>query len=118
MKGKFKCDQIYKKDLRKRQVFMNNKSLENARIEILWLTSMIDTRTSMKGKYKKYNCPHCREGMDEGVLESPQHLMQCEAYLDLRRGLNPEEDQLDRPGYLRNVIKRRKELEVKLIRNI
>ena len=103
MEGKSKCDQIYKKDLRKRQVFMNDKSLENARIEILWLTNMIDTRTSMKGKYKKYNCPHCIEGIDEGVLESPQHLMHCGAYLDMRSGINPELDQLDRPGYLRRV---------------
>ena len=89
MEGKSKCDQIYKKDLRKRQVFIKDKSLENARIEILWLTNMIDTRTSMKGKYKKQNCPHCREGIDEGVLESPLHLMHCEAYLDMRSGINP-----------------------------
>ena len=114
MEGNSKCDQIDKKELRKRQVFMNDKSLENDRIEILWLTNMIYTRTSMKGKYKKYNCPHCREGIDEGVLESPQHLMPCEAYLDMRSGINPELDQLERPGYLRNVIKRRKELESKI----
>ena len=96
---------------------MNDKSLENARLEVLWLTNMVDTRTSMKGKYKKYSCPHCREGVNEGVLESPQHLMQCEAYRDLRKGINPEEDQLDRPSYLRNVIKMRKELESKLRSN-
>ena len=93
---------------------MNDKSIENARIEILSLTNMIDTRTSMKGKYKKYNCPHCREGIDEAMLESSQHLMHCETYLDMRSGINPELGQLDRPGYLGNVIKRRKELESKL----
>ena len=40
--------------------------------------------------------------------------MHCQAYIDLRQGINPEEDQLDRPGYLRGVIARRKELESKL----
>ena len=75
---------------------------------------MIDTRTTMKGKYKQYNCPHCSEGLNEKVLESPQHLMQCHAYKDLRLGINPEENQEDRPMYLRKVISRRKELESKL----
>ena len=114
MQGKSKCGQIYTRDLRKMQAFMLDKSLENSRIEVLWLTNMIDTRTTMKGKYKQYNCPHFSEGLIEKVLESPQHLMQCHAYKDLRLGINPEENQEDRPMYLRKIISRRKELESKL----
>ena len=75
----------------------------------------IDTRTTMKGKYnKKYNCPHCREGIKEGTLESPLHLLYCQAYSDLRQGMNPEQNYDERAVYLRKVIARRKELEGKL----
>ena len=115
MEGKSKCDKIYNQDLRKMQVFMQDKSLENARMEVLWLTDMIDTRSTMKGKYnKKYTCPHCQEGRDLGTIETPLHLMSCQAYLNLREGISPEEDFKDRAGYLRKVISRRKELELKL----
>jgi hypothetical protein len=115
MEGKSKCDSIRNLDFRKIQDFMKDKSLENSRMEILWLTNMLDTRTTMKGKYKNgYQCPHCSDGMIRGTLESPSHLMQCEAYRDLRQGINPDDLQKDRPGYLRNVIARRKELEAKL----
>ena len=115
MEGKSKCDKIYNKDLRIMQDFMKEKSLENSRIEELWMTDMLDTRSTMKGKYnKKYNCPHCEEGRVQGTLETPLHLMHCEAYLTLRTGLNPEEDFQDRAVYLRNMIARRKELEFKL----
>ena len=100
MEGKTKCDQIYNQDLRKRQAFMTDKSFENSRMEVLWLTSMIDTRTTMKGKYKQYSSPHCSEGMNEKVLKNPQHLLQCQAYQDLRLGINPEDNQKDRPSYL------------------
>ena len=40
--------------------------------------------------------------------------MQCEAYLQVRQGLNPEEDFVDRSSYLRKVIVKRKELESEL----
>ena len=84
-------------------------------MEVLWLTDMIDTRSTMKGKYnKKYTCPHCQEGRDLGTIETPTHLMSCQAYLNLREGINPDEDFKDRAGYLREVIARRKELESKL----
>ena len=75
---------------------------------------MLDTRTTMKGKYKQYSCPHCSEGVNEGILESPQHLMRCQDYQVLRIGINPEESQQDQPTYLRNVISMRKEQESKL----
>ena len=85
MEGKSKCDMIWNLDFRQMQVFMKDKSLENSRIEILWLTNMLDTRTTMKGKYKQgYKCPHCPDGTREGTLESPGHLLECQAYLDLR----------------------------------
>ena len=115
MEGKSKCDQIFNKDFRKMQDFMKQKSLENARIEVLWLTNMLDTRTTMKAKYSKnYKCPHYEEGNKEGILESPLHLLDCLAYKDLREGMNPEQNVEDRAVYLRKVITRRKELEGRL----
>ena len=115
MEGKSKCDLICNRDFRKMQDFMKEKSLEKSRIEVLWLTNMIDTRATMKGKYRKYNCPHCTDGLQNGTLETPSHLMECQAYAGLRQGINPEEDQKDRPFYLMRVIARRKELEAKIV---
>ena len=40
--------------------------------------------------------------------------MQCEAYLAFRQGSTPKENFTDRAVYLRKVIAKRKELEVKL----
>ena len=95
---------------------MKDKSLENLRMAILWLTNMIDTRTTMKGKYRHgYNCPHCEEGVSKGTLESTGHLIQCQAYVDLRHGINQYCIQCDRAVYLRKVIARKKELEAKLV---
>ena len=57
------------------------------------------------------------EGREEGALETPDHLLTtcgCSAYSDLREGLNPEAILEDRASVLRSVIKRRKELEIKL----
>ena len=112
-----KCTAIRKRDCRFVQPYMYQKSLEQSRLEFLWDTSMIDTRTTMKGKYVKnqYNCPHCREGREEGTLETPDHILTtCSAYSDLREGLNPEAILEDWASVLRSVIKRRKELEIKL----
>ena len=93
------------------QEFMKDKSLENSQ----WLTDMIDTRVTMKGKYREpYSCPHCTDGLEAGTLESPLYLLSCQAYVDYRRGIDPELNQKERPGYLRKVIARRKELEAKL----
>ena len=97
---------------------MGQESLEIARMKVLLLTNKIDTRTTMKAKYnKKYNCPHCTicgEGIEEGTLESPLHLIDCQAYSDLRQGMNPEQNYEDRAVYLRKIITRQKELEGKL----
>ena len=96
---------------------MYKKSLEQSRLEFLWETRMVDLRTNMKGKYEKdkYSCPHCAEGRDQGVLESPDHfLSECAAYADVRAGLNVEAVLEDRAVFLRKAIKRRKELEIRL----
>ena len=87
------------------------------RLEFLWQTRVLDTRTSMKRKYEKYkySCPHCKEGTEQGVLETPEHMLsECSAYVDLRAGLNPEAVLEDRASFLRKAINRRKELESKL----
>ena len=112
-----KCKVIRSRDCKFVQKYMYQKSLEQSRLEFLWDTSMVDTRTTMKGKYEKnkYSCPHCREGREEGALETPDHILTtCRAYSDLREGLNPEAVLEDRASVLRSVIKRRKELEIKL----
>ena len=96
---------------------MYAKSLDQSRLEFLWETRMLDTRTTMKGKYEKdkYSCPHCREGREHEVQETPEHLLSdCEANSDLRAGLNPEAVLEDRASFLRKAIEIRKELEAKL----
>ena len=88
---------------------MQQKSLENSRIEFLWDTHMLDTRCNMKGKYEKdkYQCPHCVEGS----LETSGHLLVCPDYADLREGLDPELRLEDRAFYLRVVVLRTTRLE-------
>ena len=116
MGEKQKCRHLKNKDLRKMQSYMLRKSLSDSRIEFLWQTDMIETRTTMKGKYLKnqYWCPHCSEGRSIGAQETPSHLLTCSAYLDLRLGTDPELVEADRATYLRKVISRRKELEEEL----
>ena len=48
MEGRSKCDNIRNVDTRKMQDFMLDKSLENSRMEVLWLTNMLDTKTNNK----------------------------------------------------------------------
>ena len=112
-----KCSRIRNRDCRYVQLYMYKKSLEQSRLEFLWETRMVDTRTTMKGKYEKdkYSCPHCKEGKEQGVEETPEHMLShCEAYVDLRAGLNPEAVLEDWASFLRKAIQRRKELEAKL----
>ena len=112
-----KCRVIRNRDCRHVQPYMFQKSLAQSRMEFLWETDMIDTRTTMKGKYEKgkYSCPHCRDGREQGVLESPAHLLiTCSAYADLRGGIDPELVLEDRAAFLRKAILRRKTLEQKL----
>ena len=112
-----KCSLIRNQDFRFVQPYMYEKSLEQSRLEFIWQTQMLDTRTTMKGKYQKdkYSCPHCMEGREQGVLETPDHLLSgCSAYSDLRVGLNPEVFIEDRASFLRSAIARRIKLEDKL----
>ena len=115
-----KCKVIRERDCRYIQPYMYKKNLLESRMEFLWETSMIDTRTTMKGRYEKdkYSCPHCREGREQGVLETPSHLLcDCTAYSDLREGRNPELVLEDRAVFLARAIARRKQLEQKMRNN-
>ena len=112
-----KCQHIRNRDVRVIQPYMFEKSLQQSRMEFLWDTMMIYTRTTMKSKYQKdkYSCPHCDEGREQGVLETPSHLLiSCSAYEDLREGINPELVLQDRAQFLTRAIGRRKELEIKI----
>ena len=120
MAGKEKCEIIRIRDFRYIQPYMYEKSLQQSRMEFLWETKMIDTRMTMKNKYKKdeYSCPHCEQGREQGELETPSHLLtSCSAYSDLRAGVNPELVLEDRSTFLYRAIARRKELELKLRSN-
>ena len=78
---------------------------------------MLEARTTMKSKYPQdqYSCPHCDEGRDQGLLETPEHILSsCTAYSDLRVGWNPENIIEDQAAVLRAAIVRRKQLEDKL----
>ena len=116
MTGKEKYRHILHCDFRKMQKYMQSKSLQYSRIEFLWRTDMLDTRTTMKGKYSKDQswCPHCDLGRSVGLAETPAHLLECDAYLNLRQGIDPELVDEDRAPYLSRVVLRRKELEEKL----
>ena len=112
-----KCRTVRSRDCRFVQPYMFQKSLEQSRLEFLWETQMIDTRSTMKGKYEKgkYNCPHCSEGREQGVLETPEHLLtECSAYSSLREGLNVDVVLEDRCLFLQQAIKKRIGLEEKL----
>ena len=114
--GLGKTKELSKIDIRKMQEFMFEKSLADSRMEVLWLTNMFDTRSTMKGRDRKDDifCPHCKEGKELRKLENPQHWMSCEAYVEFRQGTDPELMQKDRPAFLRRVVERRKELEAEL----
>ena len=110
-----KLDKIKNRDCRKMEPYMSEKSLEDSRLEFLWLTDMLDTRTTMPGKYKRQLfCPHCSAGRALGATETPDHFLRCDAYREFREGVDPELNQRDRARYLRNVIRKREELEKKL----
>ena len=112
-----KCCLIRNEDCRFVKSYMFQKSLEQSRLEFIWQTQMLVTRTTIKRKYTKdeYSCPHCIEEREQGVLETPEHILSsCSAYRDLRVGLNPEELIEDRAAFLRPAIARRIKLEDKL----
>ena len=56
--------QYYDMKCAKEMIEQQEKSLKQIRLQLLLDTQMIDTRSTMKGKYEekgKYNCPHCSE---------------------------------------------------------
>ena len=56
--------QYYDMKCAKEMIEQLEKSLKQIRLQLLLDTQMIDTRSTMKGKYEgkgKYNCPHCSE---------------------------------------------------------
>ena len=114
--GKYKkLDKIKYSDCRAMQPYMKEKSLEDSRLEFRRVTDMLDTRTTMPGRYgRKKTCPHCPAGRKERQEESPDHLLLCEAYSSLREGKDPELVRKDRITYLRQVVIVRKDLESKL----
>ena len=111
MEGLTKLESIKNKDLRKPQIYMNRVSLEDSRLEFRWRTGMLDNRGCMGKKYSSKACPHCEVGRQEGVEETSLHWLSCEAYRELRHGLDPELVIEDRLKYLRRVQELRKELE-------
>ena len=99
------------------QGYMKMLFLEDARLEFCHRVGMLDNRANMGKRCKFKNCPHCPAGRDEGVVESSQHWKQCEAYKELRRGLDPEASLSDRIKYLTSVQILRIELEKHVTNN-
>ena len=97
---------------------MYQKFLEQSRLEFIWQTQMLDTRTTMKRKYPKdqYSCSHCLEGKEQGFQRHLLTFSVAAAVIerDLRVGLNPEEILEYRAAFLRLAISKRITLEDKL----
>ena len=104
-----KFDHLKNEDILYMQRYMTMASLENARVE--FRVGMLDNRANMGRKYTSKACPHCPAGQLEGVEESSRHWLDCQAYAELRRGLDPECVLEDRVLYLRRVQALRIELE-------
>ena len=111
MEGLTKLDIMKTKDLRKPQSYMSMISLEDARLEFRWRSGMLDNRGCMSKKYSSKACPHCEEGRQEGVEETSLHWLSCQAYRELRHGIDPELVIEDRLIYLRRVQELRKVLK-------
>ena len=109
-----KLQLIQHEDFREKQTYMLGKSLEDARLEFLWRTNMLDNRANMGHRYSSKTCPHCMDGREDGAIESSLHWLSCEAYSELRVGLDPELNVDHRVVYLRRVQLHRVELEREL----
>ena len=72
---------------------------------------MLDNRANMGEQYQRKECPQCILGREQGVEESSQHWLDCDAYTELRRGLDTENVLKDRVMYLTRVQLLRIELE-------
>ena len=49
--------------------YKSEKSLEDSRMKFLWLTDMLDSRTTKTNKYNSPYCPHCVAGQVLGLVE-------------------------------------------------
>jgi hypothetical protein len=115
MQGLTKLEIIMQEDLRFCQDYIKSLSLEDARLEFRWRTGMLDNRANMGRRYSGKTCPHCEAGREDGAIESSQHWLSCEAYVELRAGLDPEYDLDDRIVFLRRVQIHRTTLEKELV---
>ena len=115
MIGLTKMEDIMKEDLRYGQDYIMSLSLEDARLEFRWRTGMLDNRANMGRRYSGKTCPHCEAGREDGAIESSHHWLSCEAYTELRAGLDPECNLDDRIVFLRRVQLHRRTLESELI---
>ena len=115
MKGLSKLDHMMNEDLRFCQDYIRTKSLEDARLEFRWQTGMLDNRANMGRRYSGKTCPHCEDGREDGAIESSRHWLTCEAYSELRAGLDPELNVDHRVVFLRRVQLHRMQLEKDLI---
>jgi hypothetical protein len=112
MQGLSKLDRISRKECRYMQSYMLEKSLEDSRLQFRWRTCMLDCRAWMPGKYGGARaCPHCPAGRESGEAETGEHWLTCEAYRELRQGIDPELCDKDRLKYLQLVQLVRFELE-------
>ena len=76
-----KLKEMARLDCRQQQDYMSQVSLYDSRLEFRYQSNMLDTRTTMGNMYKQKACPHCREGQEDGVEESPKHILEdCGAY--------------------------------------
>ena len=101
-------------ELRYMQTYMSQVSLENARLEFRYRVRMLDTRADMGKRYSCKFCPHCSAGRQDGVIENSQHWLECSAYREFRKGVDPENVLEDRLKYIRRVQMLREHLETAL----
>ena len=101
-------------ELRYMQNYMSQVSLENARLEFRYRVRMLDTRADMGKRYSCKFCPHCSAGRQDGVIENSQHWLECSAYREFRKGVDPENVLEDRVKYIRRVQMLREHLETAL----
>ena len=102
-----KCKKMRERDCRFVQPYMFEKLLMQSRMEFLWDTMMLDTRTTMKGRYKK----------DKYNYSAGDSLPPPQRVLGLLRP-DPEMVLEDRAAFLFRAVARRKELEKKLRINL
>ena len=76
---------------------------------------MLDNRANMDRRYSGKTCPHCEDGREDGVIESSHHWLSCEAYAELRAGLDPENNVDHIVVFFRRVQLHRLQLEKDLI---